>query len=376
MANFVLFFTDVVTPMQHRLERIRQVLHEQQLDALMITNAVNRRYLSGFTGSAGVLLIMTDHAVLMSDFRYEAQAKIEAPNYEFRLLVNEAAFTKQLPDLIQEFGIQKLGFEAATVSVAQFSGWRKELEAVNSPVQLLETQGLVEQLRRIKDSTEIDTLRRAIAIGDEAFAAIRPMLRPTMREREVAWELEKAMRERGAEGLAFEIIVAAGDNGSRPHARAGDEQLGVGRPIVMDFGARVDGYHGDMTRTVILGEADEKFWTIYNTVLEAQQQAEAGIRAGMTGPQADAIARNHIAAAGYGEAFGHGLGHGVGLAIHEDPRLSHLREDLLPAGAVVSVEPGIYLPGWGGVRIEDLVLITETGIEVLTQSSKDPVVAI
>lgn len=376
MASFVLFCTDVVTYMQHRLERLRQALHEQQLDALLVTNGVNRRYLSGFTGSAGVVLVMRDHALLLTDFRYQSQAKQEASNFEVRLIISDAAFSTMLPELIREFGLQKLGFEAATVSVAQFSGWRKELASTGSQVQLFETQGLIEDLRQIKDPSEIELLRRAVAVGDEAFAAIRSLLRPTMSEREVAWELEKAMRERGAEALAFEIIVAAGENGSRPHARAGDQQLGVGRPIVMDFGARVDGYHGDMTRTVILGEADEKFWTIYNTVLDAQQQAAAGIRAGMNGLEADAIARNLITAAGYGENFGHGLGHGVGLAIHEGPRLSHLRQDHLPAGAVVSVEPGIYLPDWGGVRIEDLVVITETGVEVLTRSSKDPVVAI
>lgn len=374
--NFVLLCTNVVTQMQHRLERLRQALQEQQLDALIVTNPLNRRYLSGFTGSAGVLVITGDHALLLTDFRYEAQAKIEAPNFEFRLIVSEAAVPKLLPELIREFGIQRPGFEGSALSVAQFGAWRKELAAADVQVTLQETEGLVEQFRTIKDPTEIALLRRAVAVGDEAFAAIRPMLRPTMREREVAWELEKAMRERGAEGLAFDIIVAGGDNGSRPHARAGDDELGIGRPIVMDFGARVDGYHGDMTRTLILGEADEQFWTIYNTVLAAQETAEAAIRAGMTGTEADAIAREHIAAAGYGEAFGHGLGHGVGLAIHENPRLSPLRADMLPAGAVVSVEPGIYLPGWGGVRIEDLVVITETGIEVLTQSSKDPIVAI
>ena len=362
--------------MQHRLERFRQALEEQQLDALIVTNGLNRRYLSGFTGSAGTLLITSDHALLISDFRYETQAKIEAPNYEFRLVNSEAAIAEALPGWVREFGLARLGFEASTVSVAQLSTWRKELATAETQVDLVETEGLVEQLRRVKDPAEIALLRRAVAIGDEAFAAIRATLRPTMREREVAWELEKAMRERGAEGLAFDIIVAGGDNGSRPHARAGDAELGVGRPIVMDFGARVDGYHGDMTRTLILGEADEQFWTIYNIVLEAQQKAEAAIQAGMTGPAADALARDHITAAGYGEAFGHGLGHGVGLAIHEEPRLSHLRQNALPAGAVVSVEPGIYLPGWGGVRIEDLVIITETGVEVLTQSSKDPVIAI
>jgi Xaa-Pro aminopeptidase len=182
------------------------------------------------------------------------------------------------------------------------------------------------------------------------------------------------MREAGADALAFPIIVAAGPNGARPHARAGDGLLGTGRPIVMDFGARLGGYHADMTRTVILGPPDEQFETIYARVLEAQQSASRRIRAGMTGNDADALARDLIVAAGYGDNFGHGLGHGVGLVIHEGPSLRKANEDRLPEGAVFSIEPGIYLPGWGGVRIEDLVTLTGTGARTLTQSSKDPVV--
>jgi Xaa-Pro aminopeptidase len=217
-------------------------------------------------------------------------------------------------------------------------------------------------------------LQRAIAISDDAFAAILPLLHPSMRERDVAWELEKAMRERGADAISFEIIVAAGPNGAQPHARAGDEQLGTGRPIVIDFGAQYAGYHADCTRTIVLGEPDEQFRTIYNTVLRAQEAAIAAIRPGMTSVEADATAREVIKEAGYGDEFGHGLGHGVGLDVHEGPRLSFLGKDTLPAGAVFSIEPGIYLPGWGGVRIEDLALLTEDGPQVLSQAIKEPVI--
>lgn len=360
--------------MQRRIERLRALLREQQLDALLITGAANRRYLSRFTGSAGALLITADHALLLSDFRYQTQAGLEAPNFAFRLLPGAAGLPSVLPETLRELGLRRVGFEAADVTVAQFQSWQRALHENNARIDWLATEGLVEQLRTTKDDEEIATLRRAIAITDEAYAAVRPRLRPDMRERDAAWELEKAMRERGADGLAFDIIVASGDNGSRPHARAGDGQLGIGQPIVMDFGAKLHGYHADMTRTVILGEADERFRQVYNTVLTAQQQAEGEIRAGMTGQRADAIARDRIAAAGFGEAFGHSLGHGVGLVIHEGPRLAQTSQDVLAAGAVFSVEPGIYLPGWGGVRIEDLVLLTDAGVQILTQSSKEPVV--
>jgi Xaa-Pro aminopeptidase len=362
--------------MHHRLQRLRARIAADTLDALLVTSAPNRRYLSGFTGSAGALLITADRALLLSDFRYETQAGLESPDWEFRLLPTTAPLPKQLPGLIRELGIQRLGFEAGSVTVGEYNTWRDELAAAEVSVEWEPTSGIVEGLRQIKDVAEIETLRRAIAITDEAFAAIRPLLQPEMREREVAWELEKAMRERGAEGVAFEIIVAGGDNGARPHARAGDGQLGIGRPIVMDFGARVDGYHADMTRTVILGEADDQFWAIYNTVLRAQRAAAEGIRPGMRGPEADSIARDIIAAARYGEAFGHSLGHGVGLVIHEGPRLSQSSDDSLAAGAVFSIEPGIYLPGWGGVRIEDLALLTDAGAETLTQSSKEPLITL
>jgi Xaa-Pro aminopeptidase len=366
--------------MQQRLQQVREQLRERELDALLVTSAPNRRYLSGFTGSAGVLLVSADRALLLSDFRYQAQAAQEAVGCEFHLLPSNAggaaAWGQALPPIVRERGVRRLGFEAESLTVAQYSTLQDAFADQQVAVEWIAGDGLVEQLRQIKNADEIAILRRAIAITDEAFAEVRPLLRPTMREREAAWELEKAMRERGADGIAFPIIVAAGDNGSRPHARAGNDELGVGRPIVMDFGALLDGYHADMTRTVILGHADDRFWSIYNTVLEAQQAAENTIRAGLSGKQADTIARDVIAAAGHGDAFGHSLGHGVGLVIHEGPRLSQTSDDVLRPGAIFSVEPGIYLPGWGGVRIEDLALVTETGLDVVTESTKEPLIEV
>lgn len=363
--------------MSQRLENLRAVLEREQLDALLITNPQNRRYLSGFTGSAGFLLITPERALLLSDFRYRDQAAVEAPGWEFRLIKPpEMPETLLIARTIAEYGMQRVGFEAGHLTVAAHQRIQKQLDEHAPGTHLQPTEGLVETLRTIKDAGELATLERAIAITDQAFTAIRSMLRPAMTEREAAWELEKAMREAGADSLAFSIIVAAGPNGSRPHARAGKDQLGTGRPIVMDFGALVGGYHGDMTRTVILGSPDEQFERVYQQVLAAQQYAATHVRAGMSGKAADALARDIITAAGYGDYFGHGLGHGVGLEIHEAPSLRAASLEPLPAGAVFSIEPGIYLPGWGGVRIEDLVTLTGAGARTLTQSSKDPVIVL
>jgi len=202
-----------------------------------------------------------------------------------------------------------------------------------------------------------------------------PQMRPGMTELEVSWIIESYMRTRGAEGVAFELIVAGGPNGARPHARASDRPLRAGEPIVIDMGARLNGYCSDLTRTFCLGQPNEpeRFWEVYNTVLRAQTAAEVALRPGMTGQEGDAVARDLITAAGYGAAFGHGLGHGVGLAVHEEPRLSRVNLSPLAVGSLVTVEPGIYLPGWGGVRIEDVVLITDSGVEVLTRAPKEPI---
>ena len=361
--------------MHRRLERLREILRREGLDALLVTADANRRYLSAFSGSTGSLVVSSDGALLLSDFRYQEQAAAEAPDFEFRLVKRpEMPEPRLVAAIAQELGLPTLGFEADHLSVARHQTFQGALGEAAPRTEFRAAQGLIEELRVVKDAGELGALERAIAITDKAFAAVRPLLRPEMREREVAWELEKAMRQHGAEAIAFPIIVAAGPNGAMPHAHPGEAQLGNGQPIVMDFGARVDGYHADMTRTIVLGETTEQFMAIYRVVVEAGQNAALHVRPGMPVREADALARDHIAAAGFGDYFGHGLGHGVGLAIHEAPWLRVGDEQALATGAVFSIEPGIYLPGWGGIRIEDLVVLGDDGARTLTHASKDPLV--
>lgn len=363
--------------MNDRLSRLRAALIERELPAILVSAPANRRYLSGFSGSYGALLIGADAALLFTDGRYLVQAAREAPGFTVREIITP---TRLLPELLAEaaasLGLTRIGFEAAHTSFADYRRLVEALQAGGVTIDLLPVEGLVEGLRERKDARELATLREAIAITDAALAAVLPQLRPELSERQVAWMLEVAMRESGAEALSFPIIVAAGPNAALPHARPSDELLGSGRPIVIDMGARLRGYHADLTRTVVLGEPDTQFWTIYDIVLDAQRRTIDALRPGLLCSAADAVARDTIAAAGYGEHFGHGLGHGVGLDIHEGPSLRRAvpgREQSGPrlaAGQVTSVEPGIYLEGWGGVRIEDLALITTDGCEVLSAAPK------
>lgn len=355
---------------EQRLERLRAALAAAHLPALLVTSPANRHYLSGFTGSFGALLVSPTAALIATDSRYVVQAGRQAPTFVLHRVVNP---TRPLHAVIAaaaaELELDGLAFEAAHTSVAEHG---RLAAAMRNSVELVPSEGVVEALRERKDADEIATLRRASAITDAALAAVLPQLRPDQTEREAAWMLEVAMRERGAEAPSFAIIVAAGENAALPHHRPGDTPLGTDRPIVIDMGARVDGYHADLTRTVVLGTPDARFWEIYTTVHEAQRRAIAGLRAGARTDEVDALARSHIAAAGFGDNFGHGLGHGVGLDIHEGPRLAIAAAARpgtpLQAGMVTSVEPGIYVEGWGGVRIEDLALVTEDGCELLSSA--------
>lgn len=361
--------------MQNRIARLRELLVARDLDAVLISSPVNRRYLSGFRGSAGYLLISADAALLFSDFRYREQAAREAPAFEFRQNDNqENPAQKLVAEAVQELALRRVAIEAEDLSVAVYQRFSDALAEYAPAAEFRPVEQLVMPLRETKDADELATLRRAIAITDAAISAVLPQLRPDMREREAAWLLEKTMREAGADGISFPIIVAAGPNAALPHHRAGDDVLGEGRPIVIDMGALLDGYHADLTRTVILGTPDAQFRRIYNIVLEAQRQAIAGVRAGVPTADVDALARDYIEDMGYGEQFGHGTGHGVGLNIHEAPGIRRAvagkEAPLLPAGAVTSIEPGIYIEGWGGVRIEDLVLVREDDGEVLSQAAK------
>ncbi len=354
-----------------RLEKLRESLTTEGLDAILITQPENRRYLSGFTGSAGVLLISQDEAILATDFRYFEQVEKQAP--EFRLAKITDKFETLLTDLIQQVGAQSVGFESAHVTVDQHQRWLEVAEGDASAAQfeLAPTTALVEKIRAVKDEGELAKIKKAIAVADEALAHVADFIEPGMTEAEVAWELEVFMRTHGAEKLAFDLIVGSGPNGAMPHATVSERVIRAGEPIVMDMGARIDGYNSDLTRTVCAGRPDDKFREIHAIVLEAQLAAERNIRPGMQGKEADAIARQVIEEAGYGGHFGHGLGHGVGLAVHEKPSVGRLSEDVLQPGMVFTVEPGIYLPDWGGVRIEDIVVMRDDGVEVLTQARKE-----
>jgi Xaa-Pro aminopeptidase len=356
-----------------RLARLRERFAGLGIEALIVSQPDNRRYLSGFTGSTGWLVITGSLALLVTDSRYWEQVEAECLGYELiRLTVG---FSEDgLPAALARAGALRIGFEADAATYAEVTAW----QATCNDCTWVPTSGVIGELRAVKDDAEIALLRRAIRLADDALAAALEQVRPGMTERELAWIIETYVRTHGAQGMSFETIVAGGPNGSRPHARASDAPLLAGVPIVIDMGARLDGYCSDLTRTICLGDPQDadRFWNVYNTVLAAQQAAEAFARPGLTGAEVDLVARDYIRSAGYGEYFGHGLGHGVGLAIHEAPRFSRLYTAPLVEGNVVTVEPGIYLPGWGGVRIEDIVLLTSNGAEILTAAPKDPVVAL
>ncbi len=354
-----------------RIERLRGALGENEIDAMLVSSPENRRYLSGFTGSAGYLLISEAAQVLVTDFRYTEQAEGQAPGYKVERMTAGQGW-KWLPELAHGAGISRVGFEASDVTVATHSAFKEaisEHEESTGP-DLVETSELVDKMRAVKDRDELEILAKAVEVTDRAFEEVSATVEPGVTEGEIAWELEKSMREQGAEGLAFETIVAAGPNGALPHHLADETPLQEGQAVVIDMGAKYDGYCADLTRTIVVGEPDDKFAEVYNKVLEAQIEAEQRVRPGMTGQEVDAISRDIIAEAGYGDNFGHSLGHGVGLAVHEYPRVGPTGEDAIEDGMVFTVEPGIYLSGWGGVRIEDIVVMENGRARVLSRAPK------
>lgn len=348
-----------------RLKKLRQAIKELDLEAILLTRPESGRYLSGFTGGEAALLITAREAMLLTDFRYYEQVREEAPQFE--LVKVEGRVSQILKRVCRERGIKTLGFESTHLPFAQYQEWKKATKGV----KWVPTKDAVEDVRMVKDEGELANIRKAVSIADLACDHVRSYIKPGMSEKQVAWELEAFMRTHGAEGIAFELIVASGANGAKPHAVPQDRPISEGELIVMDMGAKVEGYHSDLTRTIILGEPDEKAQEVFDIVLRAQLAAEDQARPGMTGQELDAVARSVIDEAGYGEYFGHGLGHGVGLAVHEKPRVGSSSTDLLEPGVVCTIEPGIYLPGWGGVRTEDMVLFTEDAVEVLSQARKE-----
>lgn len=369
--------------MSDRLVRVRTALAEAGLDGLLISSPVddvfgkhsqNRLYVSGFSGSAGVALLTAERAIVAVDSRYTEQAGRESVPRGFTVFPAAGRKANWLPALVREAGLsrKKLGISKADLS---YGGFVELTEAVATmPEQdrpeLLPAPPIVENLRKYKDAAELELLQRAISAGDSAFDAVEARLQAGQTETEIADAVERAVREGGAEGLSFSTIVAGGAWAAMPHAAPRDVPVPAGVPIVIDMGAQYRGYCSDLTRTVTIGPADAKFRKIYEIVFEAQRAAIKGVEAGMTGPAAHKLAADVIARHGYGDRFGHGLGHGVGLEVHEAPYLGPTSEDTLDEGMVFTIEPGIYIPGWGGVRIEDVVVLENGLARVLSHANK------
>jgi Xaa-Pro aminopeptidase len=357
--------------MNDRVQRLRAKLVEEGLDAILVTAPENRRYLSGFTGSAGYLLVSQEHAFLATDFRYWDQAGIQSPDCEL-LKVTTGELSGWLLEPLRGTQASTLAFESNHVT-HHFHDILKKALGQMKPAErprLMPTVELLEGLRILKDDEELAVITRAVEIADQAYLEVAEALEPGVTEREIAWRLERCMREQGAESTSFDIIVASGPNAAQPHHRPTDRPVESCEPIVIDMGARLQGYCSDLSRTPILGKPDARYNEIYDLVLAAQETAISAVQSGMSGHDADKLARDVIEKAGYGDNFGHGTGHGVGLLIHENPRVSRNAEDELTDGMVFTVEPGIYIPGWGGVRIEDIVVLEKGKARDLTAAPK------
>jgi Xaa-Pro aminopeptidase len=364
-----------VSETSQRVERVRALMADKQLDCLLITHPSNRVYLTGFTGediapneSSGHLFITASDAVLVTGGVNLTQAEAQAPHV--RVIKREGGWPQADATVLMELGVHKIGYEAQAMLVGVFHGISEQLNEQHYDHDWVVADGLVEQLRIVKSSSEIALLRKAFEITNEAFDRVAPTIRAGQTEAEVAWKIHQAFVELGAEGPSFPTIVAAGTNAARPHHEPGERVIQEGEPIVIDMGARYHGYCADLTRTVWVGEPNEKLREVYPIVAAAVEEVLERAQVGTTGAEMDAAARQYIDARGFGEAFNHGLGHGVGVRVHEGPSASKESEDVFAAGHVITVEPGIYLPEWGGVRVEDVILITEDGIEVLTSASK------
>ncbi|MCL2140286.1 MAG: aminopeptidase P family protein [Dehalococcoidia bacterium] len=349
-----------------RLEKLRSTLAEKNIPALLVSQPENRAYLSGFLGSSGYLLITATTQILATDFRYIEQAKEQAPSYV--LLECKGKLDRWLVECLIELKQTELFFETDALTYDDYS----QIKTLFEPQELTlkPINGLVENLRMIKEIEEIALIEKAVSISDNAIEHAAEIIRTGMSEIELAWEIEKYMRENGSQPIPFAVIVAAGKNSALPHHRPSSYRIKEQEPIIIDIGANWQGYSSDITRTFCLGKRDEKFNQIYAVVLQAQAAAIEKVRHGMSGTEADNIARTVIETAGYGSQFGHGLGHGIGLAIHEGPRLGISAQNQLCDGMVFTIEPGIYLPDWGGIRIEDSVVMESGKIRTLSTAKK------
>ena len=350
-----------------KLEKLRKEMIDLNIDGLLITNEFNRRYMTDFTGTAGVAIVSKDDAVFITDFRYTEQAKKQVK--DFRIVQQEGVLAKEVAKQTEQMGIKTIGFEKDTMTYGMFETYKSLLKA-----DLIPVSGVIEKIRLIKTEQEINIIKVACEIADHAFTHILGFIKPGLTELEVSNELEFFMRKQGATASSFDTIVASGVRSALPHGVATDKVIEKGDLVTLDFGALYNGYVSDITRTIAVGEPSDQLKEMYDIVLQSQLLAVEQVGPGMTGIQADSIARDYLTSKGYGEAFGHSTGHGIGLEVHEGPALSFRSDTLLQPNMVVTVEPGIYLPGIGGVRIEDDIVITETGNEKLTHSKKELII--
>lgn len=349
-----------------RRNKIQRRLAKEGADAFLVTDPINVTYLTGFTGDSSFLLLTRNDEVMISDTRYTTQIEEECGDIEKEIRDSKTTTIKLLCDRVAKFPIASLAIEAQQVSKSMFDQLDKELDTV----ELVPTVGIVEQFRSIKDPFEIEEIRKSIDLAERSFRVIRESLRGEQTESEVAHNLEHQIRLFGGDRCAFEPIVGVGDRSALPHAVKTSKKIEESPFVLIDWGAKAGLYMSDLTRVLITGKPPAKYEKIYNVVLEAQLKAIARIKPGIAAKEVDAAARGHIEKSGYGKKFGHGLGHGFGLQIHETPFMSSISEATLEPGMVVTVEPGIYLPNWGGVRIEDDILVTKDGHEILTSMPK------
>lgn len=348
-----------------RRKKLAQAIEKNKLDGLIISGWENIRYISGFTGSFCLLLMAPQKGYLFTDFRYLEQAEKETRGFEIvKWTIDEY---KIMTNYIK---MGRIGFEESSLTYQQFRKLKKDL----GEIRLVPTQNLMEDLRIIKDEDEIRRIKKAVRISDMTFNHLLNFIKPGLTEQQIQMEIEFFMRKSGAEKVAFNPIVASGKNSSMPHYRTGKRKIRNIDLIKLDFGATYEGYHSDLTRTIFIGKVSAKKKKIYQIVKYALDLAEEEIRAGKKCAEIDKIVREYIKKSGYGKYFGHGLGHGVGLSVHERPTLSFISKEVLKPGMVFTLEPGIYLPNFGGVRIEDLVLLTEKGIQILTKSTKELII--
>ncbi|KNY26700.1 M24 family metallopeptidase [Pseudobacteroides cellulosolvens] len=353
---------------ENRLKRLREKLKLKDIDAVLINKRENYFYLSGFTGSSAYLLISQEDAYLVTDFRYVEQSRNQASKYE--VIECNGNSIDALNEIIKKIGIKKLGFEENYLTYKIFSEYKSSLLVS----ELLPFGRVIDELRFVKDEVELEVIRKAVKIGDEAFAHIIKVIKPGIKEIEIAAEIEYHMKKLGASGPSFDTIVASGKRAAMPHGVASEKVIEMGDIVTLDYGCIYNNYCSDMTRTVFVGEPDKELLKIYEIVKKAQYEASTSAYRGLKGKDIDNIARSIIAERGYGPNFGHSLGHGVGIEIHEEPRLSIRGEVIMENGMVVTVEPGIYVEGLGGVRIEDIIVINDQKPEVLTSSTKEIII--